>query len=89
MVTFSEDTYVEPYTTSGIVIVGPGHTNLTVGDILPPYIRRTGDYIALLDENGDTLDTYSGSELAGQTVYAPGKSFSVLRTLNTAFTATA
>ena len=77
MVTFSEDTCVEPYTTSSIIIVGPGHPDLTVGDVLP-YIRRTGDYIALLDGNGNTLGTYSGDELAGKTVYVPTNSFSVL-----------
>ncbi len=75
-VTFSEDTWVEPFS-SHIIIIGPGQPQFTVGGLISP-VRRTGDYIAVLDSRGNTVGTYSGSELAGKTVYVPDSGFRVL-----------
>ena len=75
-VTFSEDTWVEPFS-SHIIIIGPGQPQFTAGDLISP-VRRTGDYIAVLDSRGNTVGTYSGSELAGRTLYVPDSGFRVL-----------
>ncbi len=75
-VTFSEDTWVEPLQWR-VITVTPAHPEFTVGDLISPS-RRTGDYIALLDENGNTLGSYTGGELAGKTVYLPVNSFRIL-----------
>ncbi len=75
-VTFSDDTWVEPFS-SHIVIVGPGSPQFTVGDLISPQ-RRSGDYVAVLDSRGNTVGTFSGAELAGKTVYVPDCGFRVL-----------
>ena len=75
-VTFSEDTWVQPYETR-IVTVTPGHDEFTVGDLISHWVR-TGDYIAVLDGARRTVGTYSGDGLAGRTVYVPTASFEIL-----------
>ena len=74
-VTFSEDTWVEPYESRWILIPGP--TDITVGDVLSHWVR-SGDYIALMDADRRTVGTFSGDALAGKTVYVPTASFEIL-----------
>ena len=73
-VTFSEDTYVEPFSSVWIPIPDP---KFTVGDLISGVVR-SGDYISILDAEDNALYTFTGDELAGRTVYVPGASFSVL-----------
>ena len=75
-VTFSEDTWVEPYE-ARFIAIPKDHTEFTVGDIFSHWVR-SGDYIAILDAERHTVGTYSGDELAGKTVYVPTAAFEVL-----------
>ena len=79
-VTFSEDTWVEEYhgwiriddiVENGVVTVGGMGKN-----ILPPSFK-TGDVIVIRGEGDKYVGSYRGGELAGQTVFIPGRSFSV------------
>ena len=80
-VTFSEDTWVEAV--SGWIriddLVDAAGT-VTVGgmgkSIFPPSFK-TGDVIVIRGENDKYIGSYRGSELAGKTVFVPGRSFSV------------
>ncbi|MCR5041332.1 MAG: hypothetical protein K6C36_04435 [Clostridia bacterium] len=71
-VTFSEDTYVEPYTSR--IFFGDV---ITIGDILDS-LKAVGDYIAIYDLDGDRVGFYSGDELAGATVYVPTAGFEII-----------
>ena len=81
-VTFSEDTWVEEV--SGWIriddLVDAAAGAVTVGElgknIFPPSFK-TGDVIVIRGENDKYIGSYRGAELAGQTVFVPGRSFSV------------
>jgi hypothetical protein len=79
-VTFSEDTWVEEVhgwiriddiVENDAVTVGSMGKNI----IIPTF--KTGDVIVIRGENDKYIGSYRGSDLAGQTVFIPGRSFSV------------
>ena len=79
-VTFSEDTWVEEYhgwiwiddiVKDGVVTVGSMEKNI----IAPTH--KTGDVIVIYGENDKYIGSYRGSELAGRTIFIPGRSFSI------------
>ncbi len=74
LVTFSPDTYVEPFADE-IEISAPDGV-VTVADALAPR-TKTGDFIAIFDGDGEVVGLYSGDELAGKTVAVKGDSFSI------------
>ena len=76
-VTFSEDTYTEPYESTWIVVPKPDGSGFTLGDVISQWVR-SGDYIAVLDADRNRVGTYSGDRLAGKTVYVPTASFEIL-----------
>ena len=79
-VTFSEDTWVEEY--HGWIIIDDLVENgaVTVGslgkNIFPPSFK-TGDVIVIYGENDKYIGSYRGGELAGKTVFVPGRSFAI------------
>lgn len=74
LVTFSKDTYVEPF--AEVVRVPAESQTLTVGELFDADVK-TGDYLALYDGNDALVGYYDGDALAGETVYVSGNSFSV------------
>ena len=81
-VTFSEDTWVEEVRGWIIIddLVDAASGGVTVGglekNIFPPSFK-TGDVIVIRGEDDRYVGSYRGNELAGKTVFVPGRSFSV------------
>ena len=79
-VTFSEDTWVEKV--NGWIIIDDlvEKGAVTVGgmekNIFPPSFK-TGDVIVIYGENDRYIGSYRGDELAGKTIFVPGRSFAV------------
>ncbi|MCR5782121.1 MAG: hypothetical protein K6G90_05220 [Clostridia bacterium] len=74
-VTFSDDTWVQPYENHWIVKSGHSYENV---DDLISHLIRSGDLITVYDGDHRTVGTYSGDSLAGKTLYIPTSSFEIV-----------
>jgi len=75
-VTFSEQTYVDPGSFS-CFLDGDFTEEELQAYLAEGYQSRTGDRITLYDGDGELYGWFTGDQLAGQTVYLKGGSFTV------------
>lgn len=76
-VTFSEDTYTEPGALKYALTGEPAQEELEAFLETGKGAEKEGDRITLYDRDGELFGWYTGSQLAGRTLYLPGDRFTV------------
>jgi len=80
LVTFSEDTWVEPAEDLQSVGFTPDENGqITVKDVLDAAeLTKRGDHIYLYNADGSFVGAYQGDELAGKTVFVAGSKMKII-----------
>lgn len=80
LVTFSEDTWVEPSGNIADIAFSPDRNGqITLGTVVNAVnAAKRGDYIYLYDGFGSYIGAYQGDALAGKTVFVPGDQVRIL-----------
>ena len=87
LVTFSEDTKVERGLNRSHIIFTSTDDEITIGDFInAANFSQWGDYIDIFDSDGDLVGSYTDTQLAGQTVFVSGSSFTITLTTDASVT---